>query len=74
VAAEPAHTGAMTTTMTIFKCPHCSAEYEMIMTNISFRQLSYANCQVCWKPMYSWASTRVPCFTLVVQPDNTPRP
>jgi hypothetical protein len=70
VAAEPAHTG----TMTIFKCPHCSAEYEMIMTHISFRQVSYANCQVCWKTMYSWASSRVPRFTLLVQPDNTPRP
>ena len=69
-----AHTVAKVMTMTIFKCPHCSAEYEMIMTHISFRQLSYANCQVCWKPMYSWASTKVPRFTLLVQPDNTPRP
>jgi transcription elongation factor Elf1 len=72
VAAELAHTVAMTTAMTIFKCPHCSAQYEMIMTHISFRQRSYATCQVCWKAMYSWASTRVPRFTLLVQPDNTP--
>ena len=74
MAAELAHTVAKAMTMTIFKCPHCSAEYEMIMTHISFRQRSYANCQVCWKAMYSWASTRVPRFTLLVQPDNTSRP
>jgi hypothetical protein len=57
--------------MQIFKCPHCSAEYELIMTHISFRQRSYANCQVCWKAMYSWDSSRVPRFKLLVQPDNT---
>jgi hypothetical protein len=73
VAAERAHTVAMTTATTIFKCPHCSAEYEMIMTHVSFRQRSYANCQVCWKAMYSWVGNRVPRFTLLVQPDNTPR-
>jgi hypothetical protein len=56
--------------MTIFKCPHCRAEYELIMTHISFRQRSYAHCQVCWKTMYSWDSPRVPRFTLVKQPDN----
>ena len=67
VAPAKAHRGGMT----IFKCPHCSAEYEFIMTHISFRQRSYANCQVCWKAMYSWDSSRVPRFTLVVQPDNT---
>jgi len=71
VAAERAHTVAMTTAVTIFKCPHCSAEYEMIMTHISFRQVSYANCQVRWKAMYSWADSRVPRFTLLVQADNT---
>jgi len=65
---------AHTVTMTIFKCPHCAAQYEMIMTNISFRQRSYAACQVCAKAMYSWDGTRVPRFTLVVQPDNTPQP
>jgi hypothetical protein len=74
VAAETAHTVIMPTTMTIFKCPHCSAQYEMIVTHISFRQRSYANCQVCWKAMYSWTSNRVPRFTLLVQPDNTPAP
>jgi transposase-like protein len=70
VTGETAHT----VVMTIFKCPHCSAEYEMIMTNISFRQRSYAACQVCSKAMYSWDGTKVPRFTLLVQPDNTPRP
>ena len=49
--------------MTIFKCPHCRAEYELLMTHISFRQRSYANCQQCWKPMYSWNSSHVPHFT-----------
>lgn len=48
--------------MTIFKCPHCRAEYELLMTNVSYRQRSYANCQQCWKPMYSWNSSRVPRF------------
>ncbi len=57
---------------TIFKCPHCSAEYELIMTHISFRQRSYANCRVCWKNMYSWDSSRVPRFTLVVPQDQHP--
>jgi hypothetical protein len=42
------------------------------MTHISFRQRSYANCQVCWKAMYSWDSSRVPRFTLLEQPDTTP--
>jgi transcription elongation factor Elf1 len=57
--------------ITIFKCPHCSAEYELIMTHISFRQRSYANCQVCWKNMYSWDSSKVPRFTRVVPQDHT---
>jgi hypothetical protein len=64
---EPAHR----LVMQIFKCPHCSAEYELIMTHISFRQRSYANCQVCWKAMYSWDSSRVPRFKLLVPADNT---
>ena len=68
MAVELAHTWAMQ----IFKCPHCAAQYELIMTHISFRQRSYANCQVCWKAMYSWDSSRVPRFTLVEQPDSTP--
>jgi hypothetical protein len=42
------------------------------MTHISFRQRSYANCQVCWKAMYSWDSSRVPRFTLLEQPASTP--
>ena len=57
--------------MTIFKCPHCGTEYEMIMSNVSFRQRSYAKCQVCWKTMYSWDSSRVPRFTLLERPDIT---
>ena len=67
MAAEVAHTLAMQ----IFKCPHCQARYELIMTHISFRQRSYANCQVCWKNMYSWDSSKVPRFTLVVPQDHT---
>ena len=58
--------------MTIFKCPHCGAEYELIMTHITFRQRSYANCQVCWKAMYSWDSSRVPRFKLLEKTDSTP--
>jgi len=55
--------------MTIFKCPHCRAEYELLMTHISFRQRSYANCQRCWKTMYSWNSSRVPRFRLLEPPE-----
>jgi hypothetical protein len=58
--------------MTIFKCPHCRAEYELIMSHISFRQRSYAACQVCRKAMYSWDGSRVPCFTLLKQTDGMP--
>jgi hypothetical protein len=58
--------------MTIFKCPHCKAEYELIMSYISFRQRSYFNCQICWKTMYSWNSSRVPHFTLLKKSDGTP--
>ena len=57
--------------MTIFKCPHCQAEYEMIMSHVSYRQRSYSKCQVCWKTMYSWDSAHVPRFTLLEQPDRT---
>ena len=42
------------------------------MTYISFRQRSYANCQVCWKAMYSWDSSRVPRFKLLEKTDSTP--
>jgi hypothetical protein len=62
---------AHTSGMQIFKCPHCSADYEFIMTHLSFRQRSYATCQVCWKAMYRWDRSRVPHFKLLVQPDNT---
>jgi hypothetical protein len=40
------------------------------MSYVSFRQRSYANCQACWKTMYSWNSTRVPRFTLREQTDG----
>ena len=68
MALKPAHTWFMQ----IFRRPHCSARYEIIVNHISFRQRSYANCQVCWKAMYSWDSSRVPRFTLLEQPDSTP--
>ena len=58
--------------MTIFKCPHCGAEYEMMMASLSFRQRSYAVCQKCWKTMYSWDSARVPRFTLCAPADASP--
>ena len=58
--------------MIIFKCPHCQAKYELIMTHVSFRQRSYANCQKCWKTMYSWHSLRVPRFKLL-QPADRPQ-
>ncbi|MCX7311499.1 MAG: hypothetical protein NTV56_07170 [Alphaproteobacteria bacterium] len=41
------------------------------MTHMSFRQRSYANCQVCWKNMYSWDSNKVPRFTLMVPDEHT---
>ena len=66
-AAAKAHRVAMT----IFKCPYCRTEYELIMTHISFRQRSYANCGSCSKTMYSWDSSRVPHFTLLEQADRT---
>jgi hypothetical protein len=57
--------------VTIFKCPHCQSEYELIMSHVSYRQRSYCKCQVCWKTMYSWDSSRVPRFTLLNRPDST---
>ena len=69
-AAKEAHTEHMT----FFKCPHCEARYELIVSHVSYRQRSYANCQVCWKTMYSWDSTRVPRFTLVEQPEPARAP
>jgi hypothetical protein len=55
--------------MTIYKCPHCHTEYGLIMARLSFRQRSYANCQVCHKTMYSWSGSNVPRFTLVRRSD-----
>jgi predicted Zn finger-like uncharacterized protein len=57
--------------MTIFKCPHCRAEYEILLTNVSFRHRSYAKCQQCWKTMYSWDSHRVPRFIELKDPAHT---
>ena len=51
--------------MTVFKCPYCSAEYELTTARLSFQQRSYAKCEVCYQTMYSWSSRNVPRFTLV---------
>jgi hypothetical protein len=51
--------------MVIFKCPYCRSEYEMVMARLSFKQRSYAKCQVCHQTMYSWNSRNVPIFTLM---------
>ena len=51
-------------TMTIFKCPYCPTEYELIRPRLSFQQRSYANCQVCYRTMFSWSSRNVPRLTL----------
>ena len=51
--------------MVIFKCPYCGTEYEMTTAHLSFRQRSYAKCQVCNETMYSWNSRNVPIFTLM---------
>jgi len=51
--------------MVIFKCPYCGTEYEMTTVHLSFRQPSYAKCQVCSQTMYSWNSRNVPMFTLM---------
>jgi transposase-like protein len=65
MAVERAQADAMPAMpVTIYKCPHCRSEYELIMAHLSFRQRSYANCQVCNKTMYSWNSSHVPRFTL----------
>jgi hypothetical protein len=40
--------------MAIFKRPYCRTEYEMMKARLSFQQRSYAKCQVCHQPMYSW--------------------
>ena len=59
--------------MTIYKCPHCRTEYGLIMARLSFRQRSYANCQVCHKTMYSWNSSSVPRLTLLRRSDAITR-
>jgi transcription elongation factor Elf1 len=64
------HERAPRASQTIFKCPHCRSEYELVMGHLSFRQRSYANCQICSKTMYSWNSSHVPCFTLVKRSDG----
>jgi len=51
--------------MVIFKCPYCGTEYEMTTAYLSFKQRSYAKCQVCNQTMYSWNSRNVPIFTLM---------
>jgi hypothetical protein len=51
--------------MTVFKCPYCSAEYELTTARLSFQQRSYAKCELCYQTMYSWSSRNVPCFTLM---------
>jgi hypothetical protein len=51
--------------MVIFKCPYCRTEYEMTTARLAFQQRSYANCQVCYRTMYSWNSRNVPLLTLM---------
>ena len=51
--------------MSIFKCPYCPAEYELMTAHLSFQQRSYASCQVCHRTMYSWSSRNVPHFTFM---------
>ena len=46
--------------MVIFKCPYCGTEYEMTTAYLSFKQRSYAKCQICHQTMYSWNSRNVP--------------
>jgi hypothetical protein len=56
--------------MVIFKCPYCGTKYEMITAHLSFKQCSYAKCQVCNQTMYSWNSRNVPIFTRVMNAPN----
>ena len=51
--------------MVIFKCPYCRTEYEMTTAYLSFKQRSYAKCQICNETMYSWNSRNVPIFMLI---------
>ena len=59
--------------MSLFKCPNCQAEYDMVRSPLSFRQRSYAKCQVCHKTMYSWDSKNVPQFTFIKAADAKAR-
>ena len=49
--------------MVIFKYPYCRTEYEMTTAPLSFKQRSYAKCQVCHQTMYSRNSRDVPIIT-----------
>ena len=51
--------------MVIFKCSYCGTEYEMTTARLSFKQRSYAKCQVCHQTMYSRNSQDVPIFMLM---------
>jgi hypothetical protein len=51
--------------MVIFKCPYCWTEYEMTTAYLSFKQRSYAKCQICHQTMYSWNSRNVPLLKLM---------
>jgi len=37
----------------------------MTTAYLSFKQRSYAKCQICNETMYSWNSRNVPIFTLM---------
>jgi len=37
--------------MTIFKCPHCRAEYELLDDSRLISGGELYNCQQCWKPI-----------------------
>ena len=50
--------------MVILKCPYCGTKYEMTTARLSFKQRSYAKCQICSETMYSWNSRNVPLFKL----------
>ena len=56
--------------MVIFKCPYCGTNYEMTTAHLSFKQRSYAKCQVCNETMYSWNSRNVRIFTRVNTPNS----
>jgi hypothetical protein len=51
--------------LVVFKCPYCRTAYEMMTAHLSFKQCSYAKCQICNETMYSWNSRNGPIFTLI---------